>query len=103
MTLRGHTNAVVSLVPDPASSYQLVSGSHDGTCKIWDIRSVRNEAGIERIGDSVYTIERDSAKGKPKPVGGEGVKVFGVAWDREVGVVSAGEDKRVQINKGSPT
>ncbi|KAK5122496.1 ribosome biogenesis protein ytm1 [Meristemomyces frigidus] len=101
MTLRGHTNAVVSLARDPNSSYQLVSGSHDGTCKVWDIRSVRSEAGSERVGDSVYTIERESAKGKPKSITGEGVKVFGVAWDREVGVVSGGEDKRVQINKGS--
>lgn len=103
MTLRGHTNAVVSLARDPSSNYQLVSGSHDGTCKVWDIRSVRNEAGSERVGDAVYTIERESAKGQPKTVTGEGVKVFGVAWDREVGVVSGGEDKRVQINKGSST
>jgi ribosome biogenesis protein YTM1 len=28
------------------------------------------------------------------------VKVFGVQWDAEVGVVSGGEDKQVQINKG---
>lgn len=101
MTLRGHQNAVVSLARDPVSSYQLVSGSHDGTCKVWDIRSVRHEAGIERVGDSVYTIEREGAQGKPKPVGGEGVKVFGVVWDREVGIVSASEDKRVQVNKSS--
>ena len=38
-------------------------------------------------------------KGK-KPVGGEGIKVFGVNWDVELGIVSAGEDKRVQINRG---
>jgi len=102
MTLRGHTNAVVSLARDPNSSHQLVSGSHDGTCRVWDIRSVRNEAGVERVGESVYVIERESsAQGKAsRPVAGEGVKVFGVCWDREVGVVSGGEDRRVQINKG---
>jgi hypothetical protein len=27
------------------------------------------------------------------------VKVFGVRWDKEVGIVSAGEDKRIQINR----
>ena len=101
MTLRGHTNAVVSLACDPNSSYQLVSGSHDGTCWVWDIRSVRQEAGMERVGEGVYVIDRESVKGKPRPVAGEGVKVFGVCWDREVGVVSGGEDRRVQINKGS--
>lgn len=31
---------------------------------------------------------------------GEGVKVFGVNWDVELGIVSVGEDKRVQINRG---
>ena len=101
MTLRGHTNSVVSLARDPNSSYQIVSGSHDGTCRVWDIRSVRQEAGTEQVGDSVYVIERESAKGKPKAVAGNGVKVFGVSWDRDVGIVSCGEDKRVQINKGS--
>lgn len=101
MTLRGHSNAVVSLARDPNSSYQLVSGSHDGTCRVWDIRSVRQEAGAERVGESVYVIERESAKGKPRTTAGDGVKVFSVAWDREWGVVSAGEDQRVQVNKGS--
>ena len=101
MTLRGHTNAVVALARDPNSNYQLVSGSHDGTCRVWDIRSVRQEAGAERVGESVYLIDRESAKGKPKTIAGDGVKVFDVCWDRDLGIVSAGEDKRVQINKGS--
>ncbi|GAB7359338.1 hypothetical protein MBLNU230_g5989t1 [Neophaeotheca triangularis] len=99
MTLRGHTNAVVSLARDPSSGYQLLSGSHDGTCRIWDIRSVRNELGAERVGDSVYVIERESAKEKAKSAAGEGVKVMGVCWDRDVGIVSGGEDQRVQINR----
>jgi ribosome biogenesis protein YTM1 len=51
------------------------------------------------VGEAVYVIEREWAKGK-KPVGGEGVKVFGVNWDVELGIVSVGEDKRVQINRG---
>jgi hypothetical protein len=62
---------------------------------------VRQEAGAERVGESVYVIDRESAKGKARSIAGEGVKVFGVTWDREVGIVCAGEDKRVQINKGS--
>ena len=96
LTLRGHTNAVVSLARDPNSSYQFVSGSHDGTCRIWDLRSARNDAS-ERVGESVFVINRESGKGG---VAGDGVKVFGVQWNAEVGVVSAGEDKQVQINKG---
>jgi len=106
MTLRGHTNTVSDLAPDPNSVYGLVSGSHDGSCRLWDIRSVRSSGtdGVQgQVGESVYVIERDSAKeSKVRPVGGEGVKVFSVDWDRNLGIVSAGEDKRVQINRSRP-
>ncbi|KAK3677770.1 ribosome biogenesis protein ytm1 [Recurvomyces mirabilis] len=99
MTLRGHANFVSSLARDPMSSHQLASGSHDGTCRVWDIRSVRSEA-MDRVGEAVYVIERESAKGR-RPIAGEGVKVFDVCWNREIGIVSAGEDKQLQINKAS--
>lgn len=102
MTLRGHTNLVSSIAPDPTNNYGLVSGSHDGTCRIWDLRSTRQgtkDEGSGLVGEAVYVIDREWAKGV-KPVGGEGVKVFGVNWDVELGIVSAGEDKRVQINRG---
>lgn len=102
MTLRGHTNAVVTLARDPQSSYGLISGSHDGTCRIWDVRSTKSDKeGV--VGESVYSIPRkslDERKEGTKRVGGEGVKVFGVCWDRTVGIISAGEDKRIQINRG---
>lgn len=103
MTLRGHTNKIVSLAPDPDSTWGLVSGSHDGTCRVWDLRSTRQgtrDEGGGTVGESVYVVERESRKGEKRPVGGEGIKVLGVMWDREVGIVSAGEDKRVQINRG---
>ncbi|KAL5342609.1 hypothetical protein BJX70DRAFT_386099 [Aspergillus crustosus] len=103
MTLRGHINGVVSLARDPNSTYGLISGSHDGTCRIWDLRATKTEKG-GAVGESVYSISRKSleedGKGNSKRVGGEGVKVFSVCWDREVGIVSAGEDKRIQINRG---
>jgi WD40 repeat protein len=98
MTLRGHTNAVVALARDPDSEYGLVSGSHDGTCRIWDVRSTKKgKDGV--VGESIYSIERESAKGE-KRVAGEGIKVFGVCWDRKIGIVSASEDMRLQINRG---
>jgi len=62
---------------------------------------VRSEAS-DRVGESVYVIERESAKGK-RVVAGEGVKVFSVCWDRDVGVVSGGEDKQMQINSSNPS
>jgi WD40 repeat protein len=108
MTLRGHTNAVVSLSTDPHSQFGLVSGSHDGSCRVWDIRSVRTVAGAGtdsgQVGESVYVIYRESEEGgNQRRVGGEGIKVFGVTWDKSVGIVSASEDKKVQVNRPSGT
>ncbi|KAL1793338.1 hypothetical protein ACET3X_008320 [Alternaria dauci] len=99
MTLRGHKNGVVSLDTDPSSEYNLASASHDGTVQIWDLRNVSTggQVGEGMTGESVYTIYRqgrDTAKSH-----GEGAKVFSVRWDRTVGIVSGGEDKRVQINR----
>ncbi|KFY22957.1 hypothetical protein V493_06206 [Pseudogymnoascus sp. VKM F-4281 (FW-2241)] len=98
MTLRGHKNKIASLARDPGSAFGLVSGAHDGTVRVWDVRSSRegnlDEGG--RVGEAVFVVGRDGA-GKSK-VGGEGEKVFGVVWDQTVGIVSAGEDRRVQIN-----
>ncbi|KAI0157714.1 WD40-repeat-containing domain protein [Xylariaceae sp. FL1272] len=106
LTLRGHKNMVSSLAACPDNDYSLVSGSYDGTCRIWDLRSSRTGTKTEgggSVGDSVYTIERESQKGtKPRgsAVPGTGAKVFGVAWDKTFGIVSVGEDKMVQINSG---
>ena len=98
-TLRGHTNAVVDLSPSPTSEFLLVSASHDGYCRVWDVRAVGSGGGGGATGDAesgkstgtLYTIKRES---------GTGGKVFGVEWTREVGIVSGGEDKIVQINTG---
>ena len=98
MTLKGHTNAVVDLAHDPNSMYALASASHDGTCRVWDVRSTKAEKE-GRVGQSMYSIGRESA-GRESRASGEGVKVFSVVWDAEVGIVSAGEDKRAQINRG---
>ncbi|KAF2435012.1 WD domain, G-beta repeat-containing protein [Tothia fuscella] len=106
LTLRGHANAVSSLAVDPKSQFGLLSGSHDGSCRVWDIRSVRSVASGGgggdggQVGESVYVIYREGVEGvKQRAVGGEGVKVFGVDWREGVGIVSAGEDKRVQVNR----
>ena len=76
--LTGHTNFVVSLAACPSNSNMFASASHDGTLRIWDIRSER----------PLHVLQRDSGMGK----------VFGVAWNRDIGIVSGGEDKKIQIN-----
>lgn len=97
MTLRGHTNAVVSLATDPGSAYGLLSGSHDGSCRVWDVRASRAEKG-GRVGASVFVVEREPKT--PPPGAAEPAMVFGVAWDGAVGILSAGQDRRVQIHRG---
>ncbi|KJZ74167.1 Ribosome biogenesis protein ytm-1 [Hirsutella minnesotensis 3608] len=103
MTLRGHVNMVVSLSPSPENDYSLVSGSHDSTCRVWDLRSVRPataDEGAGRVSEPAYTIGREWLKSKKLPPAGDGAKVLSVVWDKTWGIVSAGEDKKVQINRG---
>lgn len=94
----GHTNWIRSLAQNPTNSYQFVSGSDDSTCRIWDIRSTTQEAGGGAVAKPVYVIERVSVEGKKQEQGGEST-VYGVEWDEEVGILSAGKDKRVQVNR----
>lgn len=100
MTLKGHKNSVVSLARDPSNDYTIVSGSHDGTCRVWDVRSTKQEKE-GAVGQSLYTLPRASLNGAPSPATGDGVKVFGVCWHQDVGILSAGEDKAVQINQSA--
>ncbi|QIX00919.1 hypothetical protein AMS68_006436 [Peltaster fructicola] len=100
MTLKGHTNSISSIAQDPVTAYQIVSGSHDGTCRIWDLRSGRNDID-GKTAEAVYVIERESAKGQVKRAAGDGIKVFDVVWNSEIGIASAGEDKMIQINKSA--
>lgn len=97
MTLKGHKNHVVTLARDPDHDYVLASGSHDGTCRIWDLRSTRSSRD-GTTGSSVFTIPRQSLENKAAPVTGEGVKVFGLCWHPRIGILSAGEDKVLQVN-----
>lgn len=81
--LVGHTNFVVGLSACPNNENMFASASHDGTVKVWDVRADK----------ALYTILRQENS--------KNTKVFDVAWDREIGIVSGGDDKKIQINKGS--
>ena len=81
--LVGHTNFVVSLTACPYNENMFASGSHDGTVKVWDVRADK----------SLYTITREDSKSNEK--------VFSVCWDKDIGIISGGTDKKIQINKGT--
>lgn len=78
--LVGHTNFVVSLTTTTDNDYVLISGSHDGTTKVWDVRANK----------PMYTITRESNELKSK--------VLAVNWEKEIGIMSGGSDKKLQIN-----
>lgn len=110
--LIGFKNEVraVHAAPSTLSTYQLAGASFDGTVRIFDVRDTRSAleanddvvvGGARRI-RQIYRIPRRSNEKCDRVVGGEGVKVFGMCWDEEVGIVSADEDGTggsVQINK----
>lgn len=81
--LVGHTNFVVGLSASPHNANMFASSSHDGTVKVWDVRADK----------SLYTITREDGSTKKK--------IFDVCWDNEIGIISGGEDKKIQINKGT--
>lgn len=77
--LVGHTNFVVSLVAPQDNEYMLLSGSHDGTVKVWDVRA----------NSAIYTITRQSETKS---------KVLAVAFEKEIGILSGATDNKLQIN-----
>lgn len=98
MTLKGHKNAVVCLARDPSSGYGLASGSHDGTCRIFDLRNTKQgQDGV--TSQSVHTLQRQSLGGKTAPPVGSGAQVYGLHWDRDLGILSAGQDKAIDIHR----
>lgn len=97
--LSGHQNAVSALDAEPGSAYGLCSGSYDGCVRIWDVRAAK-EPLEGRAKGSTYKIPREGFGAKCDRIdGGEGVKIFGLRWDKDVGIVSGGEDRKVQIDR----
>ncbi len=102
MTLVGHKNLVSTLAAAPDNDYSLLSGSHDGTVKIWDLRDVRparvKDGGVAgSVSEPVVTIKRN-VEPKKMAIPGDGCKIFSVVWDQKLGIVSGSEDKKVQID-----
>jgi len=103
--LVGHKGSItgVSAAPE-GNDYGLVSSSLDGTCRVWDVRSTRSalEGGLSsedggKVGEASYVVRR-AAVGSDETTVKNG-KVFGVVWDQELGIVSGGEDGKVQIDR----
>lgn len=91
LSLQAHTGFVTSLAWCPTGSAGvLCSSSHDGTLKIWDIRSRT----------PLYSIKRGGSE--KKQAGADPTKIFAVDWSSNGELIaSGGDDKRVEIEKVS--
>jgi len=90
LTLSSHKNWVTSITWSTTNSFMLVSGSYDGTIKIWDIRSKTPLYTLSKIQNDDKGKEKENAKpNEPK-------KVFCVDWDNDV-ILSGGEDNQLHL------
>jgi ribosome biogenesis protein YTM1 len=67
----------------------------------WSLAHTTAHVACGNVSEPVYTIGREWLKGKKLPPAGDGAKVLSVVWDKTWGIVSGGEDKKVQINRGT--
>lgn len=97
-SLYGHQNAILGIDGDPESQYSICTASWDGCVRIWDVRAGQDPVSERRR--STYKIPREGKGSNCDRIpGGQGVRVWSVRWDRHVGIVSGGDDKRVQIDR----
>ncbi|PLW32824.1 hypothetical protein PCANC_18826 [Puccinia coronata f. sp. avenae] len=96
LVLHGHTAPVstVSSNPSRANSLQILSGSYDGTCKIWDTRSTKQ---------SLYTISNPKQSSTPSSSNPNpklsNQKILAVGWNSEGNLLgSGGEDRKLSIH-----
>ncbi|KAI8451926.1 WD40-repeat-containing domain protein [Phakopsora pachyrhizi] len=96
LILNGHQAPVSSISSNPSSSnsLQILSGSFDGTCKIWDTRSTKQ---------SLYTIRPidnpSSSKSMTSKVKVDSSKVLSVAWNEDGNLIGfGGEEKRLHVH-----
>lgn len=97
LALTGHASQVSSVSAHPTLGYQALSGSHDGTLKIWDARSPKS--ALFTITRPLQPREEEHAR-VAKLRGPD--KVLTTAWDGSL-VVSGGEDCKLQMHKTSNT
>lgn len=98
--LRGHRNAITALDAEPGAEHGLASASLDGCVRVWDVRAARDPVASKGGSGSTFKIPRRGMGEKSDRIeGGEGVKVLGMRWDADIGIVSGGEDKQVQIDR----
>lgn len=102
----GVTGVDVAPASDASAGYSFVSSARGGgEVFVWDVRNTAGGAVVELAGADdaaggaralapTFRVERQR-RAEHK----EGWAVLGVCWDVDVGIVSGGQDKRVQIDR----
>ncbi|KAK0537312.1 ribosome biogenesis protein ytm1 [Tilletia horrida] len=97
-----HTAPVSSLRTHPTNANLFATGSHDGTLKLWDIRSPRTALfGLTRPA-APTTAPAKGSKGSSKTpaVRGKG-KILALDWDSSGKMLfSGGDDCRLSVHRG---
>ena len=78
-TLRGHSKVVVSIAVSP-DGRTILSGSQDGTVRLWDLASHKLISILTNFQDSVHSVAF-SPDGKVFAVGGLGIRTGVTLWD----------------------
>ena len=65
-------------VPPQSTSYQLVTGSHDGTARIWDLRSMKSAISVFKVWHDEKILSVDWARGVVAVGGSGGMELWRV-------------------------
>ena len=104
LTMTGHTAAVSAVSAHPTEPLSLVSGSHDGTVRVWDARSPKQSLFVIKptttstsaLASKTNGVEASSEKQKEVDRLKGANKILAVDWDGKV-LVCGGEGKEVFV------
>ena len=97
--LSGHTDRVVSIAFD-LSGARLVSGSADGTVRVWDVQSRRATKTLARPPQPVFAVEFTGGDEVLIGDAGGGVDLWDLGPDRSTGRIPSGDNGVESIGVG---
>lgn len=97
LALYGHTAPVSSVASNPSrsNSLQILSGSFDGTCKIWDTRSPKQS--LYTLSNAENRTKNPTSQNPNQKLGSQ--KILSVGWNSDGNLLGCGgEDRQLSIH-----